>query len=509
MKQIVVLDFGSQYTQLISRRLRENGVYSEILPYHAKLSEIISKNPSGIILSGGPASVHVKNSPRPDPGIYDANLPILGICYGMQLLALESGGKVLPSKTREYGFARVSAASNILFKGMPRELKVWMSHGDGVKSAGKDFEVIASTRGAPYAAICGPAKNWYGVQFHPEVVHTDCGGILLENFARRICNHRENWTPGKLLSEGIGRIKALARDKKVICGLSGGVDSSVAAVMVSRAIGKNLKCIFVDTGLLRSGDRERVEKVLVRKLGLDVKTVDASKLFVSRLKGVSNPERKRKIIGNTFIEVFEKEARRIKGVRFLVQGTLYPDVIESVSVVGPSATIKSHHNVGGLPEKMNMELIEPLRFLFKDEVRLLGRELGIPKEILEVHPFPGPGLAIRILGEVTPQKLEIVRRADKILHEEMRLSGMDRVAWQFFVALLPVRSVGVMGDERTYEHTAVVRAVNSVDGMTADWTRIPHETLQKISGRIVSEVRGINRIVYDITSKPPATIEWE
>ncbi|MFA5160975.1 MAG: glutamine-hydrolyzing GMP synthase [Elusimicrobiales bacterium] len=508
---IIVLDFGSQYTQLIARRLRERGVYAEILPFHAPAGEIKAKNPAGLVFSGGPASVHQAKSPRPDPAVYSMGLPVLGICYGMQLLASESGGKVAPAGKREYGFAEVSVSLKNcpLFAGVKPRFKAWMSHGDAVENTGAGFRSAAKTADSGFAAAVDAKRGWYAVQFHPEVAHTGEGAKILDNFARKICGVKGRWTPASMIEESVARIKEQAGGDSVICGLSGGVDSSVVAALAQRAVGDRLFCIFVDTGLLRAGDRERVEKHLGRELGLRVKTVDASALFLKRLSGVEEPEKKRKIIGKTFIEVFEREARRVKNAKFLAQGTLYPDVIESVSVLGPSAAIKSHHNVGGLPEKMKLKLIEPLRFLFKDEVRALGRSMGISDEILEIQPFPGPGLAIRILGEVTPQRLALVRAADAIAREELRRDGWHRKAWQSFAALLPVKSVGVMGDERTYENVIALRSVDSSDGMTADWTRLPHELLRRISSRIVSELRGINRVVYDITSKPPATIEWE
>ncbi|MCG2726737.1 MAG: glutamine-hydrolyzing GMP synthase [Elusimicrobia bacterium] len=529
MNQILILDFGSQYTQLIARRLRQLKVYCEILPCSTSLKKIASKNLKGIILSGGPSSIYDKDSPKTDTKIFELGVPILGICYGMQLISHEYHGEVIKSKKREYGFSLLKTSrlcsrhaagsqgampnkrpkTSRLFEGIPKEIKVWMSHGDEVKKMPNGFKNLASTPDTKIAAIENKQKNIYALQFHPEVHHADYGLKILKNFAHKICLYKDSWSPASFLNETIADIKKEVKNNSVICGLSGGVDSSVAAVIVNKAIGNKLYCIFVDTGLLRAGDKERMRAVFNKKYKFNLKIADASQLFLSRLKGVSSPERKRKIIGKTFIEVFEKESKKIKNAGFLVQGTLYPDIIESVSVKGPSAVIKSHHNVGGLPKKMNLKLIEPLKFLFKDEVRVLGRSLKMPEEILMQHPFPGPGLAIRIIGDVTEERINILKKADKIMRAEIKKFGWQDKIWQAFCVLLPVKSVGVMGDERSYENTIAVRCVESVDGMTADWSKLPYELMQKISSRIVSEVKGINRIVYDITSKPPSTIEWE
>lgn len=510
MDQILILDFGSQYTQLIARRLRSLRVYCEILPYSAPVEDILARSPKGIILSGGPSSVYDKAAPKPDPAVFNLGVPVLGVCYGMQLLAHEYGGKVAKAASREYGFSKLKILKGSrLFKGIKSPVNVWMSHGDEVKRVPPGFHVTARADGSDITAMENPERGHYALQFHPEVHHTEGGERMIENFARGVCGCRERWTPASFLSESLADIRKRAGNSAVICGLSGGVDSSVAAVLAHRAIGNKLKCIFVDTGVLRHGDRERMTEVFKKKFGYSLKIVDASELFLGRLKGVTSPEKKRKIIGHTFIEVFDREAKKVKGAKFLLQGTLYPDVIESVSVKGPSAVIKSHHNVGGLPAKMKMGLIEPLRYFFKDEVRELGRSLKIPEGVLMLHPFPGPGLSIRVLGEVTPERLKILREADRLMREEIEKAGWYDRIWQAFCVLLPVRSVGVMGDERSYEYTIAIRCVSSVDGMTADWSRLPHDLLQKISSRIVSEARGVNRVVYDVTSKPPATIEWE
>ncbi|WP_457634650.1 glutamine-hydrolyzing GMP synthase [Persephonella sp.] len=507
---IVILDFGSQYTQLIARRIRELHIYSEILPYNATIDEIKKHKPKGIILSGGPASVYHPDAPKPDERIFDLNVPILGICYGLQLLTQHFGGEVVKAERHEYGRAELEILDHEdLFYGLPNEIHVWMSHGDRVTKLPEGFEPIARTYNAPFAAIRNREKKIWGVQFHPEVSHTYLGKEILKNFAVRICGCSQDWTMGNFLKEKEQEIKQLVDGKKAICALSGGVDSSVAAVLVHNAIGDNLTCIFVDNGLLRKSEREKVEKTFRDHFHIPLVVVDAKERFLKALKGITDPEKKRKIIGNLFIEIFEEEAKKIPDVEFLVQGTLYPDVIESVSVKGPSAVIKTHHNVGGLPEKMNLKLIEPLRELFKDEVRELGKELGLPDEIVYRQPFPGPGLAIRIIGEVNEKDLNILREADAIVVEEVKKAGLYRDLWQSFAVLLPVHTVGVMGDYRTYEKVIVVRAVESTDGMTADWARLPYELLDRIMRRIINEVKGVNRVVYDITSKPPGTIEWE
>jgi len=511
-ERIIILDFGSQYTQLIARRIREAGVYCEILPFNTSATEIASRQPRGLILSGGPSSVYDENAPRSEREVVDeSHCPVLGICYGLQLMAHQLGGKVQPSPSREYGYARLTVVNGetALFTGLPREMDVWLSHGDHVTKLPEGFQVTATTNDA-VNAFENPARRIFGVQFHPEVAHTPLGAQILRNFLFEICECAGDWSPAAAIDEQVARIQAtVGENDQVICGLSGGVDSSVAAALVHRAIGNRQTCIFVNNGVLREGEFESTLALLKQSVELNIRGVDATERFLDALKDVVDPEKKRKIIGAAFIDVFEEEANRIGDVKFLVQGTLYPDVIESVSVRGPSVTIKSHHNVGGLPEKMNLKLIEPLRELFKDEVRIIGRELGVPEELLNRHPFPGPGLAVRIIGDITEERLRIVRAADRILDEELRQAELYSSVWQSFAVLLPVSTVGVMGDERTYERVIAIRAVTSVDGMTADWARLPHDLLARVSGRIVSEVKGVNRVVYDISSKPPSTIEWE
>ncbi|TLT02509.1 glutamine-hydrolyzing GMP synthase [Aliarcobacter cibarius] len=506
---IVVLDFGSQYTQIIARKLRESGVYSEIVPYSESIEDIMARTPKGIILSGGPASVYAADSYHPDSTIFDLGLPILGICYGMQLIAQHFGGKVVPATSHEYGKAQLEiVADNEIFKDTTSGQIVWMSHGDRVEEIPSGFEKIAISENSPYAAIADTNRNIYAFQFHPEVYHSECGSKLLKNFAKYICGCESTWNMGSFAKEQMAKIKNQVGNKKVLCAVSGGVDSSVVATLLFEAIGNQVIPVFVDNGLLRANEREQVETIF-KSRGIDLITVDASEEFLTKLAGVTDPERKRKIIGETFIEVFDKEAKKHQGVEFLAQGTLYTDVIESVSVKGPSKTIKSHHNVGGLPDWMKFELVEPLREIFKDEVRALGLELGLPRNMINRHPFPGPGLAIRVMGDVNKPDLDLLRKADVILLDVLHSTGYYEKTWQAFTVLLNVKSVGVMGDNRTYDNTVCVRIVDATDGMTATFAHIPHEILETISRRIINEVDGINRVVYDISSKPPATIEWE
>lgn len=504
----MILDFGSQYTQLIARRVRELNVYCEIIPFNTPIEKIKAKDPKGIILSGGPSSVYETDAPHCKKEVLELNVPVLGICYGFQLMAYFLGGKVEASQQREYGAAEIEVTSSSqLFRGLTERLAVWMSHGDYVSQLPNGFTAVARTENALGAAE-DLSRRFYALQFHPEVVHTPQGKQILRNFLD-ICSCHHTWTMSAFIDEAIAKIREQVGEGRAICGLSGGVDSSVAAALVDRAIGSRLTCLFIDNGLLRKNEFEEVIKLYKENIHLNVIGVAAGERFLTKLATVIDPEQKRKIIGNEFIEVFQEEANKLEKEDFLVQGTLYPDVIESVSVKGPSAVIKSHHNVGGLPEKMSLKLVEPLRELFKDEVRQLGRELGLPAEIINRQPFPGPGLAVRILGEVTQDRIAILQAADAIVMEEIRRANLYDEIWQAFAVLLPIQSVGVMGDSRTYENVAAIRAVHSQDGMTADWVRLPYEVLHKISSRIVSEVTGINRVVYDVSSKPPSTIEWE
>ena len=520
--KILILDFGAQYTQVIARRIRELQVYSEVVPFDLPATEIKTLRPNGLILSGGPASVYDRNAPHPDPEIFSLGIPVLGICYGMQLMAHHLGGQVEFSPRREYGAAtlHVLDGSN-LFQGLGAQLDIWNSHGDKVTALPRGFHAAARTENSPFAAIENPERKFFAVQFHPEVAHTPRGKEILQNFAYHICHCAMDWTMGSFIEEACDRIRRQVGEEKVVLGLSGGVDSSVTAALLHEAIGDQLTCIFVNNGLLRAREEERVQRVFGENFHIRLKYVDASERFLGALKGVTDPEEKRKVIGNEFIRVFEdaivdlaneNQQSEIKNqkFRFLAQGTLYPDVIESVSIGGnPASLIKTHHNVGGLPEKMHFELVEPVRQLFKDEVRQVGLQLGLPKEIVYRQPFPGPGLAVRILGEVTPERLSILREADTIVQSEMEASDWYYRVWQSFAILLPVRSVGVMGDQRTYENTIVLRIVESQDGMTADWVRLPYELLARMSSRISNEVKGVNRVCLDISSKPPSTIEWE
>jgi GMP synthase (glutamine-hydrolysing) len=506
---IIVLDFGSQYTQLIARRLRELSVYSEIWPPDTPADKIRARKPIGIILSGGPKSVSDAGAPKCDAAVFDVGTPVLGICYGMQLMAHTLGGTVAPAAQREFGHATVTVSpESTLFAGVPAQVRVWASHGDFVAAPPAGFSVLATSANAPVAAMADIDRSLYALLFHPEVVHTEHGLEILRNFAYGVCGCTGDWTMASFVEEATQKIRAQVGSGKVVCALSGGVDSTVAALILHRAIGSQLTCIFVDNGVLRLTEAAQIIKRFER-LELPLVFVDASRTFLDRLKGITDPEQKRKIIGATFIDVFEAEAAKLGRVDFLAQGTLYPDVIESVAIVGQSALIKSHHNVGGLPERMRMKLVEPLRELFKDEVREVGRKLGLDEEFVVRQPFPGPGLAVRILGEITPERLGLLRRADDIVSQEIKRENWYTRLWQSFAVLLPIQSVGVMGDERTYEYTVAIRAVESRDGMTADWARLPHSVLANISSRIVNEVRGINRVVYDISSKPPSTIEWE
>ena len=510
---ILVLDFGSQYTQLIARRLRELSVYSEIISFSTPIEKLREKNPVGIILSGGPKSVSEAGAPKCAPEIFDLGTPVLGICYGMQLMTDELGGQVRRSGQREFGHAQVRVTGNgsppKLFSQVPSDLRVWASHGDDVSAVPPGFTVAATSATTPIAAMEAPDRQLYALLFHPEVAHTDHGLAILRNFAYGVCGCTGDWTIASFIEEATERIRTQVGRGKVVCGLSGGVDSTVAAMLIHRAIGDRLTCIFVDNGLLRYDEANQIVTRFTQKMRLPLDFVDATDLFLERLAGVTDPEKKRKIIGAAFIDVFEKRAKELGGFDFLAQGTLYPDVIESASVGGPAVVIKSHHNVGGLPERMHFKLVEPLRDLFKDEVRRVGRDLGLDPEFVVRQPFPGPGLAVRLLGEITRERLDLLRLADKIVAEEIRKAGWYERLWQSFAVLLPVQSVGVMGDARTYEYTVAIRAVESLDGMTADWARLPHDLLATISSRIVNEVRGINRVVYDISSKPPSTIEWE
>jgi GMP synthase (glutamine-hydrolysing) len=511
-ERILILDYGSQYTQLIARRIREQQVYCEIHPAQTPFEAVRAFDPIGIVLSGGPASVLDPGSPDLDLRILELGRPVLGICYGMQLLVHRLGGLVEKAEDREYGRALLKLErEDVLFEGLAggAERVVWMSHGDRVLRLPPAFQVLGSSESSPFAAVRHPTRPIWGLLFHPEVVHSDGGAALLGNFVRRVCGASGRWTMQAFVDQATARVAAQIGGGSALCALSGGVDSSVAAALVHRAIGRRLRCIFVDNGLLREGEREEVERLFGASLGIDLVTVQAEARFLAALRGVTDPERKRRLIGHLFIEIFEEEATRHGGADWLVQGTLYPDVIESVSVKGPSATIKTHHNVGGLPERMRLRLVEPLRELFKDEVREVGRHLGLPEAAIRRHPFPGPGLAIRVVGEVTPERLEMLRRADAIVTQEIRRAGLYDALWQAFAVFLPVQSVGVMGDERSYEHTIAVRCVTSTDAMTADWARLPHEVLAAISSRIINEVKGVNRVVYDVSSKPPATIEWE
>lgn len=508
---IAILDFGSQYTQLIARRIREQHVYCEILRFDTPAEKIAARKPRGIVLSGGPSSVYDAKGPRPDPMLFHLDPPVFGVCYGMQLMAQELGGRVDKGRHREFGYAEIDVLDAApLFSGQASRLQVWMSHGDQVGAMPPGFRAVARTDSCPVAAMADKSNRRFGVQFHPEVVHTPQGVHLLRHFIFDVCGCRGDWKMSSFIEESIRSVRETVGDGHVLCGLSGGVDSSVVAALLHRAIGRQLHCVFVDNGVCRFGETDQVQRLFGEALGIDLRVSRAGALFLNNLKGVIDPEQKRKIIGRTFIDVFSDEARRLGDIAFLAQGTLYPDVIESISPIGgPSATIKSHHNVGGLPPDLKFKLVEPLRELFKDEVRELGRELGLPSSVVDRQPFPGPGLAVRILGEVTSDRVSILQQADIRVQEEVEKLPNYRDIWQSFAVLLPVQSVGVMGDDRTYENVIAVRAVRSLDGMTAEWYRLPYETLDRIATRIINEVRGVNRVVYDISSKPPATIEWE
>ncbi|MAH25896.1 MAG: glutamine-hydrolyzing GMP synthase [Opitutae bacterium] len=508
---IVVLDFGSQYTQVIARRIREANVFSSVLPYNSKLSDIRKQNPVGIVLSGGPASVFAKDSPKPNPGIFKLGVPILGICYGLQLMGKMLGGEVKSSDRREYGRGTLTIErKGTLFSGLPIKLSVWNSHGDSLAKLPKGFRALARTENSSYAAIEDSKRKFFGLQFHPEVEHSEKGNEVIKNFLTKVCGCKGDWDIGDFLKASIDQIREIVGKERVILGLSGGVDSSVAAALIDRAIGDQLTCIFVDNGLLRLHEREQVKTLFKNHIPGKLRVAKAGSIFLRKLKGVKDPEKKRKIIGKTFIEVFDQEVSKLGKIDFLAQGTLYPDVIESVPVGGnPAALIKSHHNVGGLPKRMKLKLLEPLRELFKDEVRNLGRELGLPESVLMRHPFPGPGLGVRVVGDLSQIKLKVLREADHIFIEELFKHKLYHKLWQAFCVFLPVRSVGVMGDERTYENVICLRAVTSSDAMTADWAQLPDKFLRKVSNRIINEVKGANRVVYDISSKPPSTIEWE
>jgi len=508
---ILIIDFGSQYNQLIARRVREHHVYCQIEPPNISIEAIRELAPEGIILSGGPASIYSKGAPRVDKGIFGLGIPILGICYGLQYMIDSLGGNVIGSTKREYGFAELNVNKQKgIFSGVAKKTQCWMSHGDSIGTLPEGFTVTASTSNTPVAAAEDIKRHFYGLQFHPEVVHTQAGKKILANFLFAVCRCKKSWTMKSFINHAVEEIRQQVGQDRVILGLSGGVDSSVAAVLLHKAIGKQLTCVFVDNGVLRAGEAEHVIEMFKKNLHINLRFSRSGKLFLKKLKGVTDPERKRKIIGRTFIDVFDQEARRVKNVKFLAQGTLYPDLIESRSAFGgPSAVIKSHHNVGGLPRTMKLQLIEPLKHLFKDEVRLLGKELGLPRDVVWRQPFPGPGLAVRIIGEVTAARLAVLRKADSILSEEIRAAGLYYRLWQSFTVMLPLKSVGIMGDQRTYENIIAIRAVTSDDAMTADWARLPQDLLARVSTRIINEVRGINRVVYDISSKPPSTIEWE